>query len=111
MQDAALLRKEQDDAYDAALIEDVLRESLQEVSSIAVSTSDAGDATSNAPTAINTDIHTNPSPQTLRRLRLQRFEPKPKPSKRVRRRANLQSLIDEKGDYVPPLTRSRRARP
>lgn len=131
-EDRALLRSEQEEAYDAALLEDVMRESLEEYqreggSLCTVGSTSEGDKVCGGGTAceggsvcedgsaaradspVEEAADAPLSPASLRAARLLRFAPPVKPAKR-RRRSEIAILTGvAPSSNQPPSTRRTRS--
>ena len=122
MEDSAAILQEQDDAYDKALLEDVCRESAEAAGLCwdgggAASTAEAP-LTGSDEVCVGVDeeqddseaLGEHPSPATLRRLRLLRFQPLVQNVKKRtrRRRSEVDVLTDSAGTHSLTRTRSMR---
>ena len=124
MEDSAAILQEQDDAYDKALLEDVCRESAEAVGLCWEGLGAASTATAEAPLTGSDKVGggkekekddseasgEHPSPATLRRLRLLRFQPDVQNAKKRtrRRRSEVDVLTDSVGTHALTRTRSMR---
>ena len=123
MEDSAAILQEQVDAYDKALLKDVCRESAEAAGLCweglgAASTAEAPLTGSNEGVGVSQEQDDNdseatgehPSPATLRRLRLLRFQPDVQNVKKRtrRRRSEVDVLTDSVGTHLLTRTRSTR---
>lgn len=110
-EDRARLREEQEEAYDAALLEDVKRESLAEYNAIAAKQPTVETPAEAAPPAEEGDDAAPLSPASMRAARLLRFAPPP-PKRRRRSEISILTGAQASGTFETPLpmrrTRSQR---
>jgi hypothetical protein len=97
MEDREAIRREQDEAYEQSLLDDVCKESLEMSPDLHEAVGDEDGASED-----------HPSPGTLRRLRLLHFQPAPTKTLR-RRRSEVEALTEHGAARVSTRTRSTRA--